>query len=58
MVKKISSSLAVSNAIWSKALGKSLALDGEVSHLRHLVSVLSKRVYKLDPPGGSRYARI
>ena len=50
MVKKISSSLAASNATSSKAIDKILALEAEVSRLRHHVSVLSKRVHKLDPP--------
>ena len=50
MVKKISSSLAASNATSSKALDKILALEAEVSRLRHHVSVLSKRLHKLDPP--------
>ena len=50
MVKKISSSLAASNATSSKALDRILALEAEVSRLRHHVSVLSKRLHKLDPP--------
>ena len=50
MVKKISSSLAASNATSSKALDRILALEAEVSCLRHHVSVLSKRLHKLDPP--------
>ena len=52
MVKKISSSLAASNATSSKALERILALEAEVSRLRHHVSVLSKRLHKLDPPRG------
>ena len=50
MVKKISSSLVASNATSSKALDRILALEAEVSRLRHQVSVLSKRLHKLDPP--------
>ena len=50
MVKKISSSLAASNPVSSKALDRILALEAEVSRLRHHVSVLSKRLHKLDPP--------
>ena len=50
MVKKISSSLAASNATSSKALDRILALEAQVSRLRHHVSVLSKRLHKLDPP--------
>ena len=34
----------------SKALDKILALEAEVSRLWHHVSVLSKRLHKLDPP--------
>ena len=34
----------------SKALDTILALEAEVSHLRHYVSVLSKRLHKLEPP--------
>ena len=54
MVKKISSSLAAStsNATLSKALDGILALEAEVSHLWHHVTVLSKRLHKLDPPRG------
>ena len=33
-----------------KKLDGILALEAEVSHLRHQVSVLSKRLHKLDPP--------
>ena len=51
MVKKISSSLVASNATSSKALERILALRAEVSRLRHHVSILSKRLHKLDPPG-------
>ena len=50
MVKKIFSSLAASNAVLSKALDKILALMAEVSPLRHHVSVLLKRLHRLDPP--------
>ena len=50
MVKKISSSLAASNATSSKALDKILALEAEVSRLRHHISVLSKRLHKLELP--------
>ena len=49
MVKKIFSSLVVSNATSSKALDKILALKAEVSRLRHHVSILLKRLHKLDP---------
>ena len=34
----------------SKALDRILALKAEVSRLRHHISVLSKRLHKLDPP--------
>ena len=50
MVKKISSSLVASNATLSKAQDRILALENKVSHLRHHISVLSKRLHKLDPP--------
>ena len=55
MVKKISSSLAASNATLSKAIDRILALKAEVSRLRHHVSVLSKRLHKLDPPRRKSY---
>ena len=50
MVKKISTSLAASSATSSITLDRILALEAEVSRLRHHVSVLSKRLHKLDPP--------
>ena len=49
-MKKISSSLVASNATSSKAVDRIWALEAEVSCLRHHVSVLSKRLHKLDPP--------
>ena len=50
MVKKISSSLAAANAVSLKALDRIFALEAEVSRLRHQLSLLSKRLHKLDPP--------
>ena len=45
----ISSSLVASNATSSKALDRILTLEAEVSRLRYHISVLSKRLHKLDP---------
>ena len=42
--------MAASNATSSKALDKILALEAQVSQLRHHVSVPSKGLYRLDPP--------
>jgi len=42
MVKKISSSVAASAEVLSKAIGKILALEAEVSCLRDHISVLAK----------------
>src|ERR1700712_1898379 len=50
MVKMISSSLMATNTVSSKALNRILALEAPVSCLQHHVSILSKRLYKLDPP--------
>ena len=50
MVRQNAKLLVNHLATSSKALDRILALGGEVSGLRHHVSVLSKRLHKLDPP--------
>ena len=51
MVRQNAKTLVNHLATLSKALDRILALEAEVSRLRHLVSVLSKRLHKLEPPG-------
>ena len=50
MVRQNAKTLVNHLATSSKALDRILALEAEVSRLRHHVSVLSKRLHKLDPP--------
>ncbi|PUU80424.1 hypothetical protein B9Z19DRAFT_735168 [Tuber borchii] len=50
MAKKSSPQMMASAVVTSKALERILCLEAEVSRLRHHVSVLSKRIHKLDPP--------
>ena len=49
MVKKVSTPLVGVLSTSSKALEKILALEAEVSRLRHHVSVLSKRLNEFEP---------
>ena len=50
MVRQNAKTLVGHLSTSSKALDRILALEAEVSRLRHHVSVLSKRLHKLDPP--------
>ena len=50
MVRQNAKTLVGHLSTSSKALDRILALEAEVSRLRHHVSVLSKRLHKLEPP--------
>ena len=50
MVRQNAKTLVGHLSTSSKALDRILALEAEVSRLRHHVSVLLKRLHKLDPP--------
>ena len=50
MVRQNAKTLVNHLATSSKALDRNLALEAEVSCLRHHISVLSKRLHKLDAP--------
>ena len=50
MVRQNAKTLVNHLATSSKALDRILALEAEVSRLRHHISVLSKRLHKLEPP--------
>ena len=50
MVRQNAKNLVNHLATSSKTLDRILALEAEVSRLRHHVSILSKRLNKLDPP--------